>query len=143
MKELNLSHRTFRTTAQEQDIRVNAVTKILLAQLLLTGLVGVIAWIGLGLVAGYSAVLGGLTCVVPSAFLAARMLAVSRSGNPRKMLNATYLGEAGKLLITLALFVAIYRLVSPLNPGALLVGFVIVVIAGVWVAALTDKRALS
>jgi len=122
---------------------VNAVTKILLAQLFLTALCGLIAWVGLGVVAGYSAVLGGMTCVVPSAFLAARMLAVKRSDNPRKMLNATYVGEAGKLLITLALFVMIYRLVNPLHAGALLMGFVIVVMAGVWVAIMADKRALN
>lgn len=121
---------------------MNAVIKILLAQTALTVLAGIVA-LGIGgLVAGYSAVLGGLVCVIPSAFLGARMMAVSQSDNPRKMLNAAYVGEAIKWLLTFGLFLGVYLWVSPLNAGALLAGF-IVVQAGVWLAIVTDKRALT
>ena len=121
---------------------MNAVIKILLAQTALTVLAGTVA-LGIGgLVAGYSAVLGGLVCVIPSAFSGARMMAVSQSGNPRKMLNAAYVGEAVKWLLTFGLFLGVYLWVSPLNAGALLAGF-IVVHAGVWLAIVTDKRALT
>ncbi len=121
---------------------MNAVIKILLAQLGLTLLVAAVALGLAGGVAGYSAVLGGLIGVIPSAFLGARMMAVNQSGNPRKMLNAAYVGEAVKWLLTFGLFVGVYLLVSPLNAGALLVGF-IVVHAGVWLAILSDKSALT
>ncbi|MFK8032031.1 MAG: ATP synthase subunit I [Gammaproteobacteria bacterium] len=121
---------------------MNAVIKILLAQTGLTVLAGIVALGLVGRVAGYSAVLGGLVGVIPSAFLGARMMAVSQSGNPRKMLNATYVGEAFKWLLTFGLFLMVYLLVEPLNAGALLAGF-IVVQAGVWVAIVTDKQALT
>ncbi len=121
---------------------MNAVIKILLAQLGLTLLAGIVALGLAGGVAGYSAVLGGLIGVIPSAFLGARMMAVNQSGNPRKMLNAAYVGEAVKWLLTFGLFVGVYLWVSPLNAGALLAGF-IVVHAGVWFAILVDKRALT
>ncbi len=121
---------------------MNAVIKILLAQLGLTLLAGIVALGLAGGVAGYSAVLGGLIGVIPSAFLGARMMAVNQSGNPRKMLNAAYVGEAVKWLLTFGLFVGVYLWVSPLNAGALLAGF-IVVHAGVWFAILADKRALT
>lgn len=121
---------------------MNAVIKILLAQLGLTLLAGAVALGLAGGVAGYSAVLGGLIGVIPSAFLGARMMAVSQSGNPRKMLNAAYVGEAIKWLLTFGLFWGVYLVVSPLNAGALLAGF-IGVHAGVWVAILADKRALT
>ena len=121
---------------------MNAVIKILLAQTGLTLLAGIVALGLAGGVAGYSAVLGGLVGVIPSAFLGARMMAVSQSGNPRKMLNAAYVGEAIKWLLTFGLFVVVYLVVSPLNEGALLAGF-IGVQAGVWLAILADKRALT
>lgn len=121
---------------------MNAVIKILLAQLGLTLLAGAGALGLAGGVAGYSAVLGGLIGVIPSAFLGARMMAVNQSGNPRKMLNAAYVGEAVKWLLTFGLFIGVYLWVSPLNAGALLAGF-IVVHAGVWFAILADKRALT
>lgn len=121
---------------------MNAVIKILLAQLGLTLLSGAVALGLAGWVAGYSAVLGGLIGLVPNAFLGARMMAVSQSGNPRKMLNAAYVGEAFKWLLTFGLFVGVYLLVSPLKSGALLAGF-IVVHAGIWLAILADKRALT
>lgn len=121
---------------------MNTVIKILLAQLGLTLLAGAVALGLAGGVAGYSAVLGGLVGVIPGAFLGARMMAVNQSGNPRKMLNAAYVGEAVKWLLTFGLFVGVYLWVSPLNAGALLAGF-IVVHAGVWVAILADKRALT
>lgn len=121
---------------------MNAVIKILLAQAGLTVLAGIVALGLAGTIAGYSAVLGGLVGVIPSAFLGARMMAVSQSGNPRKMLNATYVGEAFKWLLTFGLFVLVYLLVTPLNEGALLAGF-IVVQAGVWLAIVADKQALT
>jgi len=121
---------------------VNAVIKILLAQLGLTLLAGIIALGVGGLVAGYSAVLGGLVCLIPNAFMGARMLAASQTGNPRTMLNAAYVGEAFKWLLTCGLFLGVYLWVSPLKSGALLVGF-IVVQAGVWLAIVSDKHALT
>ncbi|MEM7082808.1 MAG: ATP synthase subunit I [Pseudomonadota bacterium] len=121
---------------------MNAVTKILLAQLGLTGVAGIVGLVAAGRVAGYSAVLGGMIGVIPSAFLAARMMAVRQSGNPRKMLNAAYVGEAFKWLLTFGLFLGVYLLVSPLHAGALLAGF-IGVHAGVWLAILADRHALT
>lgn len=121
---------------------MNAVIKILLAQAVLTVVAGMVALGLAGKVAGYSAVLGGLVAVLPSAFLGARMLAVSQSGNPRKMLNAAYVGEALKWLLTLALFLGVYLWVKPLNAAALIVGFILVQ-AGVWLAIVADKQALT
>lgn len=121
---------------------MNAVIKILLAQTVITVAAGLGALGLAGMVAGYSAVLGGLVGVIPSAFLGARMMAVSQSGNPRKMLNAAYVGEAVKWLLTLALFLLVYLAVTPLNPGALIAGFILVQ-AGVWLAIVADKQALT
>jgi len=121
---------------------VNVVTKVLGMQLGLTLLTAVVAWALEGTVAAYSAVLGGLVCVIPTAFLGVRMMAVRHASNPRKLLNAAYVGEAGKWFISLALFVVIYVWIKPLNAAALLAGF-IVAQGGIWAAILADKKALT
>jgi ATP synthase protein I len=51
---------------------LNPILAILLAQLALSMALAAVFWGVSGSVAGYSALLGGLTCVIPNAFLALR-----------------------------------------------------------------------
>ena len=98
--------------------------KVLLLQLGLGMAVAALFWGANGYVSGYSALLGGLTCVVPNAFLALR-LAVPRDGSgSRPLLNAAYSGEVGKLALTIIMFTLIFTLVRPLAAGALFAGFI-------------------
>lgn len=102
---------------------LSAMFRILLAQFVAGVAVAVTGQLSAGVVAGYSALLGGLICVVPNAFLALRMFAGSLMGDPRRALTATYIGAAGKLLLTAALFAVVFMLVRPLRPGWLFAGF--------------------
>ena len=102
---------------------LSAMSRILLAQLGAGGLLAVAGWSFAGATAGYSALLGGLICVLPNAFLALRMVAGTMGGDPRRALTATYIGAAGKLILTAALFTAVFVLVRPLRPGWLFSGF--------------------
>lgn len=121
---------------------MNVVTKVLSMQMGLALLAAIVAGALSGAVAAYSAVLGGLVCVIPSAFLGARMMAVREAPNPHTLLRAAYLGEAGKWLLSFILFVLVYVWVKPLNPAAFLAGFVVAQ-GGIWAAILTDKQALT
>jgi len=100
------------------------VVKILLAQLgtsvalaLLFGATG-------GRVPGYSALLGGLTCVVPNAFLALRLAVPRRDPGAGALVRAAYIGELGKLALTVLMFSLVFTLVRPLAAGALFAGFI-------------------
>jgi len=77
-----------------------------------------------GTVAAYSALLGGLICVIPNAWFAGRLLRKSGPGDSRAFLSAAYVGEAGKLIITAALFALVFSQVRPLHAPALFVAFV-------------------
>lgn len=99
------------------------MSRILLAQLGAGSVVAVAGQFSAGSVAAYSALLGGLICVVPNSFLALRMFAGSLMGDPRRALTATYVGAAGKLLLTAVLFAMVFVLVRPLRPGWLFAGF--------------------
>ncbi len=78
-----------------------------------------------GHVAGYSALLGALTCVIPNAFLALRLAVPRRDPGARSLVRAAYLGELGKLAITVLMFSIVFVLVRPLNAAALFAGFVV------------------
>ena len=82
--------------------------KILGYQLLLIALLSVgIAVFGGAQKALYSA-MGGLAAFIPNFYFALR-INKSAGQAPRKIVNAFYVGESGKLILTAALFVLIFQ----------------------------------
>lgn len=73
-----------------------------------------------GSVAAYSLLLGGLAAVAPNAFFAARLLA-SRA---ESLMRSAWLGEIGKLLLTILLFTAIFGFLRPISAPAVFGGFI-------------------
>ena len=100
------------------------VAKVLLAQLGLTLVLGILFWGTDGRVSGYSALLGGLICVIPNAFLALRLAASTRDPGARALVRAAYIGELGKLALTVLFFSMAFTLVEPLAAGPLFAGFI-------------------
>ena len=100
------------------------VAKVLLAQLGLTVALALIFWGTDGHVSGYSALLGGLTCVIPNAFLALRLAVPRRDPGASALVRAAYIGELGKLVLTVLMFSMAFTLVRPLSAGALFAGFI-------------------
>jgi len=78
-----------------------------------------------GRVAGYSALLGSLTCVVPNAFLALRLMLPRRDPGAQALLRAAWIGEAGKLALTVLFFTLVFTQVRPLSAAALFAGFIV------------------
>ena len=100
------------------------VAKVLLAQLGLSVVLAALFWGMDGRVSGYSAMLGGLTCVIPNAFLALRLAVPRRDPGAGALVHAAYIGELGKLALTLLMFGMVFALVRPLAAGALFTGFI-------------------
>ena len=100
------------------------ILKVLLWQLLVgTGLAAVL-WGLYGTVVGYSALLGNLTAVVPNGFLALRLLVARRDAGAKALVRAAYIGELGKLALTVLFFSLVFVLVRPLSAAALFAGFI-------------------
>jgi len=76
-----------------------------------------------GKVAGYSAMLGSLTAVIPNAFLGLRIMAPRR--DPGALKQAAWIGEIGKLALTVLFFTLVFTLVRPLAAAALFAGFIV------------------
>ena len=96
----------------------------------LTGQIGVgvvlaaAMWGIFGHGAGYSALLGSLTCVIPNTFLALRLMASRRDPGAKALVRAAYIGELGKLGLTVLMFSIVFVTVKPLSAPALFAGFI-------------------
>ena len=78
-----------------------------------------------GKVVGYSALLGSLVAVIPNAFLALRLMAPRRDPGGQALIRAAWIGEIGKLALTVLFFTLVFTLVRPLSAAALFAGFIV------------------
>jgi ATP synthase protein I len=98
--------------------------KVLVAQIGIGAVLAAALWGLYGHVAGYSALLGSLTCVIPNAFLALRLVVPRRDPGAGALIRAAYIGELGKLALTVLMFSSVFVLVRPLSAAALFAGFI-------------------
>ena len=115
------------------------ILRVLMWQFVVGVVLAAVLWIVFGSVAGYSALLGSLTCVIPNAFLGLRIMAPRR--DPGALKRAAWVGEMGKFALTVLLFVLVFTQVKPLSPAALFAGFIVtqlVVFSGFLMRSDTD-----
>jgi ATP synthase protein I len=94
----------------------------LLAQAGVSLVLAAALWASLGDTIAVSALLGGAAAVVPNAFLAARVLKVSRPVDA--LMRAAWLGEIGKIVLTVLAFGVIFGFARPIAPPAVFAGFI-------------------
>ena len=104
---------------------MTAILRIVGAQFAVGLLVTLAALLIAGRVAAGSALLGSLICALPNGILGLRIAAAGSSGDARKLLYATYVAVGLKLLLTAALFGAVFMLIRPLAAGWLFAGFIV------------------
>jgi len=98
--------------------------KVLMGQIGIGVVLATVLWGVYGNVAGYSALLGSLACVIPNGFLALRLAVPRRDPGARSLVRAAYIGELGKLALTVLIFSTVFALVQPLAVAALFAGFI-------------------
>jgi ATP synthase protein I len=77
-----------------------------------------------GWVVAMSALLGGMTAVIPNAFLAARLMRPRARDSASAVMRSAWIGVIGKLLITALLFGVIFALIRPLSVLAVFGAFI-------------------
>ena len=100
------------------------IARVLMWQLLAGIALAAVLWGIFGKVVGYSALLGSLICVIPNAFLALRLIVPRRDPGAQALLGAAWVGEIGKLALTVLFFTLVFTLVRPLSAAALFAGFI-------------------
>ena len=99
-----------------------------------------------GNVHGYSSLLGGMIAAIPNTFLALRLAVPRREPGARALIRAAYIGEIGKLALTVLLFSIVFVTVRPLAAASLFATFVVtalVPLAGLAFANNTNKDTVN
>ncbi len=100
------------------------IPRVLMWQFLVGVVLAAALWGAFGKVAGYSALLGSLTAAIPNAFLALRLLVPRKDPGAQALVGAAWIGEIGKLALTVLFFTLVFTLVRPLSAAALFAGFI-------------------
>ncbi len=114
--------------------------KVLAGQIGTGAVLAVVFWGLQGSIAGYSALLGSLTCVIPNAFLALRLVVPRRDPGAGALIRTAYIGELGKLALTVLMFSIVFALVRPLAGAALFAGFIAAQLATIAGLVMRDKN---
>jgi ATP synthase protein I len=97
--------------------------RVILLQLAATIVAGLVAGLMGGIPALFSALLGGLCCVIPNSLFALRLFANAKKGDANPI--SFFIGEFIKIALTVALLGAIAWLYHGLNWLALIAGFIV------------------
>ncbi len=101
------------------------IPRVLMWQVVIGAALAAVLWGVMGIIAGYSTLLGCLVAVVPNALLALRIMAPRRDPGAKALLRAAWIGEMLKLAVTVLLFVLVFTQVRPLSAAALFAGFIV------------------
>ncbi|WP_417313175.1 F0F1 ATP synthase subunit I [Ectopseudomonas khazarica] len=111
------------------------VFPVLMAQLVVLLLAATLTWQWRGNVAGYSALLGGMTAWLPNLYFAHKAFRYSGARAAREIVRSFYAGEAGKLILTFVLFALTFAGVKPLE-APMLFGVYLLTLMVSWFAPL-------
>jgi ATP synthase protein I len=114
------------------------VFQILIAQLVVAILISAALLIWLGWSSGYSGFLGGAIAWLPNLYFARKAFRYSGARAARDILKSFYAGEAGKFVLTAALFALVFAGVKPLDARSVFVVFILTQMVS-WFAPLLIK----
>ncbi len=100
------------------------IPRVLMWQFLVGVALAAVLWGVFGKLVGYSALLGSLICVIPNAFLALRLVVPRSDPGAKALVGAAWIGEIGKLALTVLFFSLVFTLVRPLSAAAHFAGFI-------------------
>ncbi len=114
--------------------------KVLAVQIGLGAALAVALWGYIGEVAGYSALLGCLASVLPNSFLALRLAVPRRDPGAKSLVRAAYIGEVGKLALTVLFFSIVFVVVRPRAAAPFFAGFVVTAMVPLLGLLIRDKE---
>ena len=120
------------------NLRPPSVYKVIVAQLVWTVSLSLVCLSIFGVVAGSSALLGGLISAVPNSYFALHAFKFQGARNADKVVKSFIRGELGKIVFTGVLFALSFTLVTSLDELALIAGFVATHFVGVVMSGFID-----
>ena len=106
-----------------------AIFRFIFLQFALACLITLVLWFSHGYLSAYSFLLGALTSIVPSVYLAYRVFGRSGLRPAQEIVKSFYRGEAGKIVLTAILLSLVFIWVKPLVIGAFFSGFGVAILS--------------
>lgn len=110
--------------AQHETSAIRAMSWILAAQLLIALLVALGGGLFAGEIEARSGLVGGMICLLPNAFLALRIVVAGFRRDAAALVRGMYVAEAGKMALSVLLFIAAFTLIKPISAGWLFTGYI-------------------
>lgn len=110
--------------APHETSAIRAMARILAAQLLIALLVALAGALFAGEIAAWSGLIGGMICLLPNAFLAFRIVIAGFRREAAALVRGMYVAEAGKMALSVLLFIAAFTLIKPMSAGWLFTGYI-------------------
>ena len=104
--------------------------KLITIQMSLTAMVSIIWLLSCGMANSYSALLGGICCILPSLYFIRKFLS-SKARNAGQIIRNFYVAELIKLLLSMAMLLLILHFL-PVKLIALISGYIVAYVAGVF-----------
>ncbi|WP_394180634.1 ATP synthase subunit I [Marinomonas posidonica] len=129
-----------RRASEILSAKKKAVLRFLLLQLFLSIFTALGIFLIAGGLYGYSFLLGALSSIIPSMFMAWRMFGKKGTQPAKEMVRTFYRGEASKLAMTVCLLSLVFLLIKPLSAGAFFAGFGIAILSH-WLSPILLRNA--
>ncbi len=100
--------------------------RVIVLQALMSVLVGLFFGLIQGWTAAYSALLGGLTALIPNVYFTYKAFQYFGARSIAAIVKSFWAGHAGKLILTAVLFAVLFLGVKPLNIFSVFVGYIMV-----------------
>jgi ATP synthase protein I len=112
------------------NLKAPPIYKVIVTQFVVTVIAALCSLALTDLVAAYSVFLGGMISTGPNAYFALKVFRYRGARQMPMIVKSFYAGETGKLIITAALFAVVFAGIKPLNELAVIVSFVVTLVAG-------------
>ncbi|MGC1181850.1 ATP synthase subunit I [Legionella sp.] len=108
-----------------KQLRERGIVRLWLLQLGAVLVFAALCAIVYGVNAASSALLGGMVCVVPNIYFARKLFKYQGARSAKQIVNSFYKGEAVKIILSIALFMAIFVWVK-ITPLAFFMSYIMI-----------------
>lgn len=117
-----------------KQLSKRGIVRLWLVQLGVTLIFVVLCAVIFGANAAGSALLGGMVCIIPNAYFARKLFKYQGARSAKQIVNGFYKGEAIKMILSIALFTAVFVYVK-ITPLAFFASYIMVLMTH-WFAPL-------
>jgi len=118
----------------------SAAYKVLSVIALITTVIALVLFVGIGRVAAYSAILGGVACLLPNLLFARFAFRYSAAESAGLAVRWFYIGEGVKIVVTVLIFALSLTWIEELNFAAMFITYIATLMLNIHGLALLTGR---